>query len=356
MPLASKILVVCVLVVALPFLWLSASVLEARKQWDIKVKLKAEEVAKAEKEVDALINGTDDFRAAFKQEVADPVLKLGSPAANTEFNTKFDAGYDARLAFEAAMNLFVAQTVIDTFQKSINDLNDVQKKAPIPDEIQLEAAVKAFDAAERDVAAALKNLAAAYDIFLGQKGSGGIPGLAGKGMSIDALRQTVEHFRRIIYAQRAVFNIMLSDGQKNETLIRNQWVETVAEANTLEKAAANGQLDVENRTKELAELTEMKDEALAALLNEWDKDREKVDLKQTKNKVLVELAEQEAKRDKAIADLADLTMRFDAVKGKTVLLAQKVKELEIRIDAQRGIKTAVDTAKASPMNSLAPVM
>ena len=83
MPLASKILVVCVLVVALPFLWLSASVLEARKQWDIKVKLKAEEVAKAEKEVDALINGTDDFRAAFKQEVADPVLKLGSPAANT---------------------------------------------------------------------------------------------------------------------------------------------------------------------------------------------------------------------------------------------------------------------------------
>src|SRR5206468_1370920 len=51
-----------------------------------------------------------------------------------------------------------------------------------------------------------------------------------------------------------------------------------------------------------------------------------------------------AKRDKAIADLADLTKRFGDVKGKTTLLAKQVREFEIRIDAMRGIRTPVLTA------------
>ncbi len=217
------------------------------------------------------------------------------------------------------MNLFVDKKVVDTFQQAVKALNDVQK-ASIPDEIQLEAAKKAFDAAERDMAAMLKKLDDAYQIFLGQTaGQGGIRALAGKGMSIDALRQTVVHFRQIIYSQRALFNIMLSDGQKNETRMRDQWQEMVAEANTMQQAAANGQREVEDRTKEVE------------------------DLKLKKNKELMDVADEEAKRDKAIAELADLTKKFDDVKGKTKLLAQKVKEFEIRIDAMRGIKTAILT-------------
>jgi hypothetical protein len=319
MPLASKILAVCVLVVALAFVWLSASVLEARKNWDTKVKGKTEEVVKVEKEVDALIYGTDDFRAAFKQDVADEVLKLGSPAALAEFNAKFDAGYDARLAFQAAMNLFVAPNVIDAFQKAIKDLNDIQK-APIPDEIQLEAAVRAYDAAQRDMAAALKNLDDAYAIFLGQApGKGGIRGLSGKGMSIEALRQTVEHFRQIIYAQRTIFEIMLSDGQKNETLVRNLWLETQFEADTMQKTAAKGQEELEDRTKEVE------------------------DLKVKNTKEEMDLAAEIAKRDKAIADLADLTARYKAVLAKTQQLAARLKVKEIEFDQQRGIKTAVIT-------------
>lgn len=317
MPLASKILVVCVLLASLGFVWLSTSVLEARKQWDLKVRAKADEVAKTEKDIDAMIYGTEDFRDEFKKVVADPVLLNGSEAAKAEFKSKFDAGYDARAAFEAAMNLYVDNKVIAAFQQAVKALNDVQK-APIPDEIQLGAAVTAFDAAQRDMAAALKNLDDAYAIFLGQAGGqGGIRALAGKSMSIDAMRQTVVHFRQIIYAQRAVFNIMYSDGQKNETRIRDLWQEMVAEAKTMQEASANGQLELENRTKEVD------------------------DLKQKKAKEEMELASEEAKRDKAIADLADLNKRFNDVKGRTIVLAQKVKEFEIRIDAQRGLKNVV---------------
>ena len=317
MPLASKILVVCVLLVSLAFVWLSTSVLEARRQWDLKVKAKAEEVVKTEKEIDALIYGTDDFRDTFKKDVADPVLALGSDAARNEFKTNFDRGYDARAAFEAGMNHFVDKKVIDTFQEAVRGLNEVQK-APIPDEIQHDAAVKAFDAAARDMAATLKNLDDAYAVFLGQApGQGGIRALAGKGMSIEALRQTVVHFRQIIYDQRSLFSIMLSDGQKNETRIRNWWLETVAEAKTMQDAAANGQLDLENRTIEVEQLK----------------------VKNTQEEM--NLVAEEAKRDKWIADLADLNKRFDDVKQKTILLAQAVKEREIQIDKLRGIKTAV---------------
>jgi hypothetical protein len=320
MPTASKILVVCVLLVCFGFVWLATSVLEARKQWDLKVKVKAAEVVKTDKDIDAMVYGTEEFREEFKKTVAEPVLALGSEVARTEFKSKFDGGYDVRSAFEAAMNLFVDKNIVDTFQDSVKELNDIQK-APIPDEIQLEAAVKAFDAAERDMAAALKNLDDAYLIFLGQApGQGGVRAIAGKGMSIDALRQTVVHFRQIIYAQRAVFNIMLSDGEKNKTRIQDLWQETLADAKTMQDAAANGERERDDRIKEVE------------------------DLNVKKAKELMDLATEEEKRDKVIAELADLNKKFDEVKARTQLLAKRVREFEIRIDAMRGIRTPVLTA------------
>lgn len=314
---ASKVLVVCILLVSLGFVWLATSVLEARRQWDDRVRKKAEEVTKVEKEIDVLLNGSPDLDKDFTEIIVKPVMALASKAANDDYAKKVGDGIEARVAFEAAMNLFVDKKIVETFQEAVGRLNDVQK-ATVPDEVALEAALKTFDAAEKDMAAALKNLDDAYSIFLGQSGGlGGIRALAGKGLSIDALRQTVVHIRQIIYAQRAVFNIMLSDGQKNETRMRDLWQEMVAEANTMQQAAANGQREVDDRTKEVD------------------------DLKMKINNAKMELAAEEAKRDKAIAELVDLNKRFDDVKGKTKLLAQKVKEFEIRIDAQRGIKTAV---------------
>jgi hypothetical protein len=320
MPKANMFLIPLVLALALGFIWLSYGVLDARRQWDVKVKAKAADVAKVEKEIDVLINGAEDFGAEFFKNVVAPIKEpapgLWSPAANAKYEEQVAAGVGPQLAFEAAMNLFVDKKLIDDFQKAVKELNDVQK-APIPDEIQLDAAVKAYDSAQRDMAAAMTRLDDAYQFILGQKGPGGIRNLAGKTMSIDAMRQSVVHFRAIIYAQRAQFSIMLSDGQKNETRMRDLWQETGFEAGTMQQASANGQRELEDRTKEVEEL------------------------KLTKTKELMELANEEAKRDKAIADLADLDARYKKVKQTAIELAQVVKEKEIAIDKLLGSKTAL---------------
>jgi hypothetical protein len=310
------------MVLALGFIWLSFGVLDSRQQWDVKIKAKSAEVAKVEKEIDVLINGAEDFGVEFVKNVVAPIKEpppgLWSSAANAKYEEQIAAGVEPRLAFEAAMNLFVDKKVVDAYQKALKELNDVQK-SPVPDEIQLDAAVKAFDAAERDMAASMTKLDDAYAFFRGQKGPGGIISLAGKTMSIDAMRQTVVHFRSIIYAQESQFKIMYSDGEKNKTRMENSVAETKFEAEILQQAAANGQRELEDRTKEVEEL------------------------KVTKAKELMELANEESKRDKAIADLADLNSRYDAVLARTRQLAALVKKKEIEFDQQRGIKGAVIT-------------
>ena len=84
MPTASKVLVVLILVVALVFVWLSFSVAEARRQWNVKVKAKGDEVVKVTKEIELMENGYEEAAKEFRT-LAEEVLKLGSKGAQDEF-------------------------------------------------------------------------------------------------------------------------------------------------------------------------------------------------------------------------------------------------------------------------------
>src|SRR3989442_4745284 len=100
MPTASKILIGCVIFLLAVFIWMADWVVEARRQWDAKLKDKAAEVAKVQKEIDVLNRGTEDVNKEFK-ELAKGVLQNGSAAANQEFDKKISEGFNAKTAFEA---------------------------------------------------------------------------------------------------------------------------------------------------------------------------------------------------------------------------------------------------------------
>ena len=319
MPTVNKVfLIPAILVLALTCIWLSGSVLEARKQWDKKVKQKAEEVAKVSKEIDELQFGGENFSEEFFKAVVEPILPLSTTARN-EYADKTKAGFDSRVSFESAMNHFVDPKVVATLQAAVRRLNEVQSKT-LPDNIELDSAQEAYGAALTDMKATMSKLEEAYAIFLGQSGTtGGIRTMAGpgKGMNIDSIRDTVVHIRQIISSQRSIFNTMYSDGQKNSTRLSDLLVEAVAEGNIMQKSAANGQRELEDRTKEKEQLT--------------------TDL----NLELMEQAKEEEKRDKAVQELADLRDRFKALTGKAIALVQSVKEKEIRIDSLRDFKVVV---------------
>jgi hypothetical protein len=195
-------------------------------------------------------------------------------------------------------------------------LNEAQRIAP-PDEIARDEARRAFEAADSDLQAAQRNLDAAYRMYLGVEGAGGIRNLVTKGMSIEDLRATLAHIRQISETQRTVRNTILSDGAKNETQIKDLWQQSAYEANTMRLAAENGMRELEEQIKE-RDLTEM------------ELQREKV-----------QLAIEIEKRDQAIADLNDLKQRFDEKSNSVKSLAQLVKLNEVRFDQKRGLNTAV---------------
>ncbi len=317
MPTASKVLIGLIIPIALGFIYLSTSVLEARRQWDAKIKAKEKEVAKVGQEIELFTMGSDEFQKEFAETIAKPVLALASKAANDEFQKKVEAGFKPWVAFIAAMNLFVDSKIVDAYQASVVRLNDLQK-APTFDKIEWDTAIEAYDAASNNLATSMGNLDQALAIFFGQTaGAGGIRGIMLKGMSVDGLRETLLHVRQLMQAQKAVFATMFSDGQKNETQMKDRWQEALAEAKTLQLASDNGEREQEERGKE--------------------RDQLKIDLAKEK----VTLADEEAKRDKAIAELNDLKGKFAKVTEKSKLLAQRVKEAEIRLDAIRGLKVVV---------------
>jgi hypothetical protein len=316
MPSVSKwFLIPCVIVFALVNITLTVFVLECRRNWDLKVKAKAAEVAKAQQEVDELVHGKADVKKEFR-ELAKTVLNAGSQAANQEFDKKVNEGFDPRPAFEVAMNSFIDKRILDAHQEALRRLNDVQKIAP-PDEIARDDARKAFEAAENDYQAAQRNLDAAYRNYLGIEGPGGIRNLLNKGMSVDDLRATLVHMRHVLAAEQTVHNTISSDWQKSITQVKDLWQQTAYEANTMRLAAENGMRELNENIKE-RDLTEM------------EYQREKV-----------QLATEIEKRDMLIADLNDLQKRFDEKMDLTKELAKSVKVTETLIDQKRGLKGAV---------------
>jgi hypothetical protein len=315
MPTASKILIAVVVLLSLGFIWLGASVLEARRNWDLELKKKAAEVAKVQKEIDVLTHGSEDLNKEFK-ELAKNVLQNGSAAANQEFDKKINEGFKPQAAFEVAMNLYIDKRILDAHQETLRRLNDVQKTAP-PDEIARDEARKAFEAADSDLHTAQRNLDAAYRTYMGLEGQGGIRNLVSKGMGIEDLRGTLTHIRHITAAQRTVHNTIFSDGLKNLTKMKDLADQTVYERNTLRQAAESGMRELDELIKE-HDLTQM-------------------ELQRESAQLAIEIE----KRDKAIAELDDLRQRFEEKSNSAKQLAQQVKITELRIDQKRGLNSAV---------------
>jgi hypothetical protein len=315
MPTANKVLIPIFVLLSIACLVLGLRVLEARRQWDQTIKRKEAEIASVQKDIDTYTRGTEDVNKEFR-DLAKSVLQNGSAAANQEFDKKISEGVNPKAAFEVAMNQYIDKKILDTYQETLRRLNDVQKIAP-PDEIARDEARKAFEAADNDLQAAQRNLEAAYRSYVGVEGQGGVRNLVSKGMGIEDLRATLMHIRQITGAQRTVHNTIYSDGQKNETQMRDLWMQTAYEANTMQKAAENGMREVDELIKE-RDLTQM-------------------DLQREEAQLAIEID----KRDKAIADLEDLKQRFEDMSNTTKALAQQVKMAELRIDQKRGLNTAV---------------
>jgi hypothetical protein len=316
MPTASKVLIGIVIFLALVvFIPLATWVLEARRQWDTKVKAKAAEVAKVEKEVEVLTRGSEEVSKEYK-DLAKSVLQNGSAVANQEYDKKINEGFNPKTAFEVAMDQYIDSRLVEAHREALRRLNDVQKTAP-PDKIAQEEAIKAYNAADADLQVAQRNLEAAFRMYFGSEGPGGIRNLLAKGMSVDDMRAVLIQIRHATTAQRTVHNTIYSDWLKNLTQIRDLWQQTAYEANTLRIAADNGMRELEEQNKEY-ELT-------AAELQREE----------------LQLAMEIEKRDKAIAELTDLQQRFEEKTNSAKLLAQQVKVTEVMIDQKRGLNTAV---------------
>src|SRR5207247_3484471 len=115
------VLVVFILLVALGFVWLSFSVVEARRQWHVKVKAKSDEVVKVSKEIDLMEHGSDEAAKEFKT-LAEEVLKLGSKAAQDDFKKRTDEGLDVMSAYVIAMNSFLDMKIIEAYQQAVAGL------------------------------------------------------------------------------------------------------------------------------------------------------------------------------------------------------------------------------------------
>lgn len=317
MPTVGKVLIILIIVVSMLFMWMSLSVLEARNQWDTKVKKKADEAIKMAKEVEILANGSDEGRAEFEK-MAKAVLELGSAAGRAEFEKRMSEGFDPKTAFEMAIAVFLDKKAIEDYQQAVAALNALENQ-PTLEQAQLDRANVAYKAAEDALKRTRDNLDTAYSMFLGQAGQQ--PGIRDpkvqKGMSVDALRDTVSRVQRAIGAQKTQFETMLSDGEKNFTELADRVKEVQNEATTMQKAAASEELERDERAKEVAQF-------------EADLEKEKQDLvKETKLR--------DAEKD----ELAKLQNQFNEALAKCQQFVQIIKVAEIRIDATRGLKTAV---------------
>jgi hypothetical protein len=314
MPTLGKVFAIAVLVLTIPFLLLSVGVLKAREQWDKKIKQKADEAAKMAALVETLASGTQEVLGPGGEfeKLADEVLRNASDAARKEFRERRNQGLAPTAAFEIAFDLFVDQQVIDRFQQAIKGLNDIQRTTPI-DESQFNAAVAAYTAAERDLAQARTDLENGYMLFLGQTlQNPGVRGLATKGMGIEPLKTTVNRVQQAIVDQRTVFEVQLSDGDKNLTSLRDRVQAEVDRANKMKLAALAADQELTERTKEVAQL--------------------KQDLADEEATVKRELQ----KLDEMIAALDDLKERFAKATEDSRNLVALIKERELRIDAMRG--------------------
>ena len=311
---AGKVLIILIILVSMFFMWMSASVLEARNQWDIKVKKKADEAINMAKQVDLLANGSPEGRAEFDK-LAKAVLELGSAACRAEYDKRVNEGFEAKIAFEMSMAVFLDQKTISDYQKAVTALNDLEKQ-PTLEEAELERALAAYTGAEKALSQARSSLDTAYSMFFGQTlQQPGVRGL--KGLSIDAMRDTVSRVQRAIAVQKTTFETLLSDGEKNFTELADRVKEVQNRANTLQKAATSEELERDERIKEVVKFT--------AELNAEQSDRD--------NEMKL--------RDAEKAALAQLQKRFDQAVADCRLFVLRIKVDEIEFETRRGLKTAV---------------
>src|SRR6185503_4803400 len=130
--------------------------IEMRRQWDVKVKAKAAEVQKTNTEVELLANGDDGARDEFRKLIEEDIMVLASQPCKDLYRRKRDEGLDSRSAFEIAMDSFIDPRAIDAYRQAVEKLNDLEK-TPIIEETELAAAMRDYDAAERELEQQLKN-------------------------------------------------------------------------------------------------------------------------------------------------------------------------------------------------------
>ncbi len=329
MPTISKVLVVLIVLVSLGFIYLSYTVLEARRNWDVVIKKKAAEVDKVAAEVEIMATGDEDARKLFKEFVEKELLPLASTEANAVYKKKIDEGTDAMAAWAVAMDSFIDSKTLTAFQQSVEKLNDLQR-ASIPEETQWQEALRAYEAAERDLDQQMKNLDTAYALFLGEQvppgGLGGIRTIGERkvegvyrGLGVDAMRRNVVRVGQVIGQQKAIFATMFSDGQKNQIHLADKVAATTDEAATLQKAANGADKEVIERKREVEE--------------------EKIALERER----VSLAEVEKKLAASITLMNALQLQFDETQEKCLQLTKLVKVKEIEADRRRGVRTVVLT-------------
>lgn len=338
MPTTSKVLIPIITVVTLAFIWLATAVLETRHNWHKKIaatpaELKpadppsmATQVEKVKGEVDLLVRGDDEARELFKKFVKEEIHPLASEQFKKVFDDKVAAGLDALPAFVVALDSFVDSKALEAYRQAVENLNNLQK-SPAIEETQLGPLILAFEVAERDLDQQFKNLDQAFQLFLGETGqTGGIRAMGDrrvegvyKGLGVDIVRSAIIRVGEIIAQQRAIYVTMLSDGAKNETLLRDKVASTADQASQIKKAADGAEKERDERQREL--------------------DEEKA--RHAREKVL--LAEWEDKRDKSIAALAALQKQFDDTQARCIELTKFVRSKEIELDQKRGVRTVILT-------------
>jgi hypothetical protein len=311
---AGKVLIFCVIIVSMAFLWLSTFVLEARNQWNAKVTKKADEVKALAEVVETLANGSPEGRTEFDK-LGRAVLELGSDAARAEYNRRVGDGFDPKTAFEMALGEFLDKKVIDDYQRAVTALNDLENQQTI-EEAPLEKAKDNFTAAERAFTQARNNLDTAYSLFLGQTLQQ--PGVrALKGLSIDAMRDTVARVQRAIAAQKTIFETQLSDAEKNLTVLSDRVKATQADAITNQQTASSAELERDKRTDE--------NKQFEADLRAGQLARD----------------EEIKKRDAENATLQALKKQYDQVVTACRDYVKRIKADEIQLEFDRGLKTVV---------------
>jgi chromosome segregation ATPase len=292
MPTAGKVLVALVIVAGLGFVALSGMVLDARQQRYLQLQQLEKRVAEAEKTAEELRTGTSEAR--------------------DEYRTLAQR-------FDAQLNTFLDNKTIENFRKAVDQLSEIER-SPTIDEAQWAAAQRAFREAEAELGQAQADLDNAYSAFLGQGADPGVRGLVAKGLGIELTTATIQRVQTAISAQRSVYEIQRSETAKNLTRLRDLVREQEDDRRTLEEVYNNAAKERDVRAQEVEQF--------------------KTDLASAKEA----LADQLTRLEKVRGELAALRDDFRTTIGRNVQLVKNVKEYEIRIDAARGVNTAIVSA------------